>query len=620
MLPLSDQSRPPARPQETPGRLGTIPRRALCLSHYSTEAAPPQMRVIAFRASRLRTLRRLCVWVVMLLGTSLSVAWDQLRGRNTKRRRAMHLGRAFQRMGGTFIRIGQRLAIHADLRQSPYGEEIAHLQDVVPPFPAALAVAAIERTTGKPLHATFAQFDPEPVLSTSTACAYQALLLSGERVVAKVRRPGAGEQLVADLRLVDWVASALEFFSVVRKGYTREVRRELREALLEEFDFIREARHQAAFRRTARRTGKKFFSAPRVHFDLSSEDVIVQEFVSGMWLWELMAAVEQGHEGVLALAAELNIDPKKVARRLLWVSFWSWHENLFFLAEPNPHNIILSADGKLFFIDFTSTGAIDHTMKRAMQQNMYYAIKRDPLNMARASLTLLEPLPPVNAIELTKEIENANLQMLYAFETKPTGRNSPPRTSLTQWRGLLESAGRFGIAVDYGVLRLIRAAVMHEILALRLSPDIDVLKQYRRFVRSRADRSADPGGRPARRRVRDALNKKIYLRLEHLAKAAEGFVFRLRHLVSLPRVNFNAMISKSSFAFLTLVTFLTQVFQLTAVAALFVMTHYGLAHERFTVRQLLQPVWESALYQGAIVVLFLINGRALLFRLDDKDV
>ena len=444
--------------------------------------------------------------------------------------------------------------------------------------------------------------------------------MSGEKVVAKVRRPGAGDRLMADLSLFDWVAVALEVFTIVQAGYTTDIRRELREALLDELDFVREARHQTSFRRAARRSGKRFFSAPRVYFELSGDEVIVQEFVSGMWLWELLAAVEQRNESVLELARRLNIDPGRVARRLMWVSFWSWHENLFFLAEPNPENIILGANGTLSFIDFTATGAVDRTMRHALQQNMHYALKREPLHMARAALALIEPLPPLDVIELTKELEAANWQMLYAFETKPTDRHSLRRTTLLQWRGLLEAARSHSIVVDFSVVRLLGAAVRYETLALRLDNSINILKEYRRFTRRRADRAADCGGRDAERRAKATLDKTVYLRLERLANAGESFFFRLRHLLALPRVNFSALMSKSSFAFVTLMRFLSQLGVLTLAAMLLAVSRHALNHDHVTYLGALQSVVSSIAYRSVVVALLIINGRSLLFRLDDKDV
>jgi len=142
---------------------------------------------------------------------------------------------------------------------------------------------------------------------------------------------------------------------------------EFRDLLLEELDFIQQARRQDAFRRSAAGSRKKFFSAPRIHLDLTTEEVVINEFASGIWLWELLTAVEQGHQDILRRAEELNIDPKVVAKRLLWVNYWSWGEDLFFHADPNPDNVIVGVNGTLFFINFTSTGTLNRAKRQALR-------------------------------------------------------------------------------------------------------------------------------------------------------------------------------------------------------------------------------------------------------------
>jgi ubiquinone biosynthesis protein len=603
-----------------PGTLTTLPRRKFLNARFG-DTAPPQMRVLDFRISHLRVLGRCWVWSNVLLSTAAGVMWDQLRGANTMARRAVRIRRAFERMGGTFVTIGQRLGMRLDLLPAAYGEELSRMLDRMPPFPIEQAVAIVERTIKRPLQEIFAQFDPDPIVSMSTACTYQAILRTGEKVAVKVRRPGVGELFLADLKVFDLIAGLMEFLTIFRPGYTRNIRRELRETVLEELDFVREARHQDAFRRAARKSGKRFFTAPRVHFELSGAEVIVQEFVSGMWLWELLAAVEQKNAPVLALAAQLNIDAETVARRLLWVGFWGWHENLFFLAEPHPNNIIVGASGKLTFIDFSSTGAMDRTKRRALQQNMYYALKRDPLNMARASLALLEPLPPVDLIELTRELESVNWQMIYAFESKATHRHWSERTSLQQWSGLIQVARRYHIVIDFRVLRLLRAAVAQETMALRLAGTIDVIKEYRRFTRDRAARASNRAARSAVRRAGGTLDKTAYLRLERLTSTAEGLLFRLRHVLALPNVNFNSMMSKWSFTAVTAMKFATQLIVVTALgAALVVGGHFLGTREQVPYMAAMRQILSTGIYQAAVILLLFINGRALLFRLDDKDV
>lgn len=605
-----------------PGSLGALPRRKFLGPSTIDVAPPPQMKSLTFRVDYVRAFRRLVALLTSLLKMSAAVLWDWVRGRNSAERRAVHLRRMFERLGGTFVTIGQHLATPLQLLQSPYGDGLSRIVDATPPFPIRHAIDVIERTTGKPLAETFAEFDPQPVISTSTSCTYQAVLRdTGEKVVAKVRRPGIGELFVADLKAFDWIATVLELFTIFKPGQTKQVRRELRDTLLEEIDYVREARNQDRFRRVARKSGKSFFTAPRVHFELSGDEVIVQEFAAGMWLWELLAAVEQNNAEVLNLANSLNIDKDKVARRLLWVSFWSWDENLFFLANPGPHNIILGENGKITFIDFSSTGAMDRKKRRALKQNLYYAGNRDPLNMARVSLTLLEPLPPVDVIDLTKELEAHNWQLLYAFETRGVQRPWYERTTMLQWSGLAHVAQQFGIVVDIRVMRLLKAALMHETLAVRLNDSLNVIKEFEKFTRGRAARATRRAARRSVRGLRRSNDKRRYLKLEQLVGTGETLMLRMRHALTIPKVNFQAMTGKGAFSFMILLKFSAQALVLTAAAAYATMTvrnFNGL--NLMTYREAIDVVLSSLAFRVGIWVLLLVNARAVLFRLEDKDI
>ncbi len=579
------------------------------------------MKATTFRVSYARALVRLVGALMLLLQMGAVIVWDQFLGRNSAARRAFHLRRLFEQLGGTFIIIGQHLATPLQLMQSPYGDELSRMVDAARPFPVQHAINVLERTTGKPLQETFAQFDPEPVISTSTSCTYQAVLCTGEKVVAKVRRPGIGELFVADLKAFDWTAQFLELFTVLKPGQTQRVRRELRNTLLEEIDFVREARHQDRFRRSARKSGKRFFTSPHVHFELSGSDAIVQEFASGMWLWELLAGVEQNNSEVLALAASLNIDIGQVARRLLWVSFWSWDGNLFFLADPNPYNIILGENGRLTFIDFSSTGAMDRTKRRALKQNLYYAGNRDPLNMARASLTLLEPLPPVDVIAMTKDLEAHNWQVLYAFETRGVRRPWQERTTMQQWTGLANVARQYGIVIDVRVMRLLRATIMHETLAVRLDDSVNVIKEFERFTRNRASRATRLALRNSLRRLGRSNDKRRYLQLEQLAGTGEALFFQMRHALTLPKVNFTAMTGKGAYAFLILMKLAVQVLVLAGVAGYVTMAvGNAVGPEVITYRTAVIWVVSQPIFWAAAAVPLFVNARALLFRLEDKDV
>lgn len=601
------------------GVIAELPRRQF-LDVSVGDATLSQMRVVTFESSGIVAFRRLLIWFNLIFFFLVQTAADWLAGRDTPARRAQRLRRAFERNDGPFIKVGMHLAARIDFLPWVYCNELARMTDRMALFPVQDALAAIERCTHKPLAATFTDFDPQPILSTAVACSYQAVLRSGEKVIVKVRRPGIGQKFMADVRAFNWLLSMAEALTIFQPGFTRGMRNDLRELLLEELDFVQEARRQDSFRRAALQSRKRYFSAPRVHLDLSNEEVVVNEFASGMWLWELLAAVEQGNETVLAQARAMNVDPNKVARRLLWVNAWAWDENLFFQSDPQPNTIIVGPDSTLHFINFTNTGALSRTKRQAMRQILSYARQRDPQNMARATLALMEPLPPIDLIELTQELEGYNWQLIYALEAKPRSLAWQDRTSAVLWTGIMRLARKHGIVIDIQVLRLMRATLLFESMAVRLHPKIDFVRQYWKFNTDRADQ--------ARRRMTDALlgiqdgknDEQIIIRLDRIATILDGFFLRTRHMLSLPSVNFNALTSKWSYVFYTLLRFLGAALVVTVLAGLLVSLNLLVSgRPAMSVYELIRFLIGNPLYQAALLLLLLINGRTVLFRMDDRE-
>ncbi len=605
---------------ENSGVIAELPRRDfLKVSNPGSTLAP--MRLVTFEADRLQALVRLFTWLNLFLYFAFNTLLDILFRRDNPSRRANRLKQSFEKVGGSFIKLGMHLSMRVDFMPWATSDELSRMSDRMEPFAVELAIDTIERLAKRQLSSIFSHFDPEPIASSSVSCAYQAILITGEKVVVKVRRPGIGEQFMTDLKAFDWLLSIAEFLTIFRPGFTQGMRGEFRELLLEELDFIQEARRQDAFRRAAAESRVGYFSAPRVYLELSGEEVVVEEFASGIWLWELLEAVENRDEAVLARARALNIDPSKVAKRLLWVQFWSWAENLFFHADPDPNNIIIGQDSRLFFINFSTTGALNRSLRQAMHQYFSYAWHRDPLNMARSTLILMEPLPPVDLIELTQELETFNWQLLYALEAPPESLSWQERTSFYHWKGLIQLARKYGIVIDIQVLRLMRSSLLVESTAVRLNHNVDFVRQYRRFNRYRAEQ--------ARRRVTDRVidaldgktNEQLVIRLDRVAQMAEGFFLRTRHLLSLPSANFNVLMSKWSYAFYIFIHFAVQVVIVTALGVFIAaVNHLAAGIQPIYVPDLLQSVLQNPVYQIIFLILMFINGRTVLFRMDDKEV
>ncbi|HKY55947.1 MAG TPA: AarF/ABC1/UbiB kinase family protein [Anaerolineales bacterium] len=602
------------------GVLAELPRRQF-IEVSNEDASLSQMRFVSFKVNHWRAIASFLRWCQLLLNFYFNIILDTLSERDSPAQRALRLRNAFEREGGSFIKLGIHLSLRLDFMPWVYCNELSCMTDRMKPFPVAQAIEIVERSTCRSLSELFRRFDPDPIISTSVACIYQAFLHDGEKVIVKVRRPGVGEQFMSDFAAFDWLLSIAELLTIFRPGFTASMRMEFRDLLLEELDFIQEARRQDAFRRAAADSRKKFFSAPRIHLDLTSEEVVINEFASGIWLWELLSAVEHGDEEILKRAVSMNIRPEQIAKRLLWVNFWSWGEHLFFHADPNPDNVIVGQDGKLFFINFTSTGTLNRSKRQAMRHNLYYAHQRDPQNMARASLVLLEPLPPIDLIELIQELETYNWQLIYVLEALPNVESWQERTSAVQWTGLVQLARKYGITIDIQVLRLIRSTLLLESMAARLDWEIDFVAQFWKFQTYRAEQ--------ARRRVTNAILDQIdgkgiertIIRLDRIAHTIEGLAFRTSHALSLPSVNFNILMGKWSFAVYTLFRFIGQAAVLTLIVMfLAIIQTYVETRQSLNIVQVFQSLVANPLYQILILLLFYVNGKAILYRWDDKEV
>ena len=171
-------------------------------------------------------------------------------GRRLDAPRGERLRRALERLGPIFVKFGQVLSTRRDLLPRDIADELAKLQDRVPPFPAAQARALVERAYGRPLEAVFATFDTEPVASASIAQVHFATLKTGREVAVKVLRPGMLAVIDDDLRLLHMLARWVERLSADGKRLKpREVVGEFDAYLHDELDLVREASNAAQLRR-----------------------------------------------------------------------------------------------------------------------------------------------------------------------------------------------------------------------------------------------------------------------------------------------------------------------------------------------------------------------------------
>jgi ubiquinone biosynthesis protein len=566
------------------------------------------------KISWLQTLSRLGVWVSAFAGYQRDTLVDRLRGRDSEQRRAVRLRETFERVGGTFVKIGQQLSSRLDLLPVRTCQELANMLDHYTAFPSEQAIATIERTTGKPLGEIFSAFDPEPIGSASIACVYQAVLReNGAKVVVKVRRPHIRELFEADFRVIELLTDVVENLTLVRPGFTTNLKAEIRSTLSSELDFRREARLCELFERRSRKLKDQHFTSPKMYFDYSGEEVLVQEFAAGMWLWEILAAVEHREPAALTRMRELNIDPTEVARRLIYANNWGIFAHIAFHADPHPANIVVQANNKVVFVDFGACGYIN-SARRGIYQRVYESfLNEDPYAMAQCSLAMLEPLPPMDINAITKDTEATYHAQLIAMKSK----HSPwfERTTASLFIASINVTGKYQLPVPQDYLMFARASLLYDTICARLDPHFDSYKEYKRF--------RDEARRKARKQARRAIQKRLsegptggdFLKLGQMLKTGNDLLFRAQRLMSSP-YDFavaSFTIEKWTYIVMMLVSFLTRAALVTAVGVGLVALIAQMA-----LMPALQWVAVSPIYLVVIAILLFQHTRLIMFRLGDK--
>jgi len=596
--------------------LQSLPRRQQAVPPDERKLWIPYVDQLPIRNTFFRSFIRLFAWLRVILTIALGNFFDQLLRRDTVERRAGRFRRALERAGGTFVKLGQQLAMRVDLLPWAYCVELSKMLDRMIPFSTEQALQAVERTIKRPWQEVFAVFDPKPIGSASLACVFQATLKDGSRVVVKVRRPNIRELFAADLQVLDWVTSLAEFLTILRPGFTQKLRIDLREVLMEELDFRREARFADIFRRNAKSTGWNFFTAPHVYFEYSGDEVLVQEFVSGLWLWEVIAINEQKNTRGLKLLKDLNIDPAVVARRILLAFFWSADEHVFFHADPHPANILIRPNNEITFIDFGSCGSFNNQQRIALEQMVLSMKSQDVEAMTRASLSLMEPLPPVDVPSLVKQAQEEYMRVLHTFNTPAEYTQYWERTSARQWFVLIRISQKFNLPLNLHMLRMIRATLLYDSIVLRLDNHLDRYDEYTEFMKIRAQLVK----RKWRRKLRDTAGDGVFLSVEDLGNTFNDLMIRAQTILSKPIVNLGSTVNKGVFATSVLSRMVGRIMLITLLGVGLVGAVNFITGNPVSFTLTAGQVFQSKVYQGFLVVALIFSTRLILFRLQDRDL
>lgn len=287
--------------------------------------------------------------------------------------RALRLRLALEELGPIFIKFGQMLSTRRDLLAQDFADELAKLQDQVPPFSSELAIATLERVYQKPINEIFLKFDKQPVASASVAQVHYAILHDGTEVAVKILRPTIAPIISHDIALMETGAWLLEaIWPDGKRLKLREVVSEFARHLEDELDLIREASNCSQLRRNF--LNSPLLLVPEVYWDHCHTEVMVMERVHGIPISQVSALREHG------------VDIPQLARVGVEIFFTQVFRDGYFHADMHPGNIFVGLDGRYIAVDFGIMGTLSDEDKNYLAQNFLAFFRRDYRRVAQAHI------------------------------------------------------------------------------------------------------------------------------------------------------------------------------------------------------------------------------------------
>ena len=375
--------------------------------------------------------------------------------------RAVRLRLALESLGPIFVKFGQMLSTRRDLLPPDIAEELARLQDRVPPFDSALARQLLEEFYGRPIEQVFVNFQANPVASASVAQVHFAELPDGRAVAIKVLRPGIGRVIDHDLALLETAATLLErLWHGSRRLKPREVVQEFSKYLHDELDLMHEGANCSQLRRNFKRSD--LLIVPEVYWDWCGTQVMVMERMTGVPVSHLDTLRQKG------------IDLSVLSRAGVEIFFTQVFRDGFFHADMHPGNIFVADDGRYIALDFGIMGTLSDEDKDYLAQNFLAFFHRDYRRVAIAHIEA----GWVPAYTRVDEFESAIRTVCEPIFDKPLKDISFGKTLLR----LFQTARRFEMEVQPQLVLLQKTLLNIEGLGRQLDPELDLWKTAKPFL------------------------------------------------------------------------------------------------------------------------------------------
>ncbi|GLJ27534.1 hypothetical protein SUGI_0540290 [Cryptomeria japonica] len=443
-------------------------------------------------------------------------------------KRAAKLRRILIQLGPFYIKLGQALSTRPDILPNAYCQELAKLQDQIPPFSTRLAIQSIQTQLGAPISKLFADISSEPVAAASLGQVYKAHLHTGELVAVKVQRPGMPLMLALDAHLIHMIGGQLKHYAKARGDLLSAVNEMVRH-MFEEIDYIHEAQNaerfaslygfDADYKSSLKYQGvggssdkrskgtsnygsqgksKSWVKVPKIYWDFTRKSVLTMEWIDGIKLTD-KEGIEEAH---------LNI--KQLVDQGVYCSLRQLLEEGYFHADPHPGNLVAIRSGSLAYLDFGMMGNIPRQYRVGLIRTLVHFVNRDSMGLANDFFSL-------GFLPEGTDMQTISDAMQASFGDEATKSQLDFQGIMNQLADVMYEYN-FSLPPDYALV--IRALGSLEGTAKSLDPDFKVVASAYPYIVGRLLADPDPDMRKILRELLIKNNGSIrWHRLERLVMA-----------------------------------------------------------------------------------------------------
>lgn len=379
--------------------------------------------------------------------------------------------KTFERLGPTFVKLGQHLSLRPDLVGEKFVKEFEKLQDNVPPFPEKIAKKIIEKELGKTVRRLFKKFNDKPIAAASLAQVHKAVLKSGARVAVKIQRPGIKEIMERDIHLLFYFAHLTEKHIKETKSLNLvKIVKEFSDWTMGELDFSVEGQRADRFRENLK--DEPQIKIPEIYWDYTTPKVLTMEFIKG-------ARIDNKKE-----IRKLKINPKKIADVGLKALLKQMFIDGFFHADPHPGNFFALKENVLCLYDFGIVSYVNEETRAKLLNCITFFASKDIEGYLNCIFDLAEIKEGADKKSFEREAQNIIEKIVYSPFKK--------KSIVHGFHKIFILGGKYGVYFPSNLALFAKAMLTLEIVGLKLNPDLDLNEEIKKFVNTALIESIKP--------------------------------------------------------------------------------------------------------------------------------